>query len=127
MFHFQFINRFPFISRKPKTLKEQEEFLIVKCNKEHKEFQRILTLAHYRGYYLLKKELEHDLLNLKKYLENETNAQKRIFILQNMLEKLVYFNKNPFSFDTNKTEIAQKFIPFSEKTQAFLYSKGISS
>jgi len=125
MVRLQFTNHFPFLSKKPKTLKEQEEFLVAKCNKEHKEFKRILTLAHYRSYYLLKKELEKDLLNLKKHLENEISIQKRIFILQNMLEKLRYFNKNPFSFDTKKDEIVQKFLPFSEKTQAFLNLKGI--
>ena len=125
MVRLQFTNDFPFLSKKPKTLKEQEEFLVAKCNKEHKEFQRILTLAHYRSYYLLKKELAQDLLNLKKHLEKEPSAQKRIAILQHMLEKLEYFNKNPFSFDNKRNEIAQKFLPFSEKTQAFLNFKGI--
>ena len=125
MLHVQFTNRFPFISRKPKTLKEQEESLIKKCNKGYSELNRILTLAHYRGYFLLKKELKNDLDNLKKHLEEESDIHKRILILQNMQEKLEYFNKNPFSFDTKRNEFAQKFLPFSEKTQAFLYSKGI--
>jgi hypothetical protein len=125
MLHVQFTNRFPFISRKTKTLEEQEESLIKKCNKNYSELKRILTLAHYREYFLLKKELKNDLDNLKKHLEEESDTHKRILILQNMQEKLEYFNKNPFSFDSKRNNFAQKFLPFSEKTQAFLYSKGI--
>lgn len=103
-----------------KTPNQIEERLIKKCNKLYSDFLFSSTKAHTYAYFQFKKELRVDLIDLKNALEKEFNQSRRIEILKNMEEKLVFINNNPFSIDQNITAFKERHLPLWRKTEIFL-------
>jgi len=106
--------------KKHETPKKTEAKLLKKCNRLYSDFLYSSTKSHTRSYFSFKQDLRADLIKLKNLHNKEPIQSKRIIILKNIKEKLVFINRNPFGIDENATDFVEKHMPLNNKTEQLL-------